>query len=229
MGFTTRLFSLILVIGIVTGTGCDIIQTELSSLAPSVEIVSPAGNDLIAGVVPIFVRAEAYLNSPDNRIEIVHIAIDGSPVGQAQRATYGAKPFFVYMWNTLTYPDGMHRIQVEALDTDGARGLSEIETLTVENGLNNGPLVSIVQPVAEQEVSGTTTVSVSTIPNEPAVAWVDLLIDGITVIRLSGPDYEYEWNTRLEVPGVHTLQAKSFGTDGLIRLSVVIPVAVTGG
>jgi len=97
-----------------------------------------------------------------------------------------------------------------------------------DGSVDNPPSVSVVDPIEGQTVSGTYPVLVSA-SDDSAVSKVELSIDGGAYIDITanfdGTYYFYDWDTKLEAEGSHTLQARA--TDDAAQSSDSALVNIT--
>lgn len=219
----------VLAIALIGFAGCDTSKLNVDS-PPTGIIQNLQQGSVLSRAVKMLIMTQAFDETADNKIERVLVSVNGNAVGEATRLTYGLKPTFSYTWNTMNdYPDGTYNVQAELLDTKGSRGLTDVYTVTLENGKNDGPQVAIANVVNGQELSGNSGILVEPMANQAALKEVSLLVDGVTIARDAAAPYSFVINPTLVTTGIHALQAKGLGTDGKIRLSSAINVVVTGG
>lgn len=204
---------------------------------PVGNIFSPITGNAVGRSVRIGVVAQAQTTADDNKVEKVQVAISGfgvdTQVGEATRVSASGKPMYEYLWDSTKLADGTYYVQAEITDSRGNRAVTEKQTITVENGANNGPRIDIVNVAAGEQVSGTKVVEVKPREGEPAVQGVALMLNGVQVGAMIFDTfkaaYVYSLDTRNLRPGMHMLQARSKGTSGNLRFSPEMVINVTGG
>ncbi len=88
------------------------------------------------------------------------------------------------------------------------------------------PLIVIMTPAPNAEVSSTATVSVNATDNV-GVSSVTFLLDGQTLgVPLSSAPYTFRWDTRSAPDGPHVLAASASDASGNSATSVVVPLVV---
>lgn len=205
--------------------GCD----TKSNVAPTVEFVSPVANGVVSGKVTLSAVGQAFTDASSvNRVEKVLMLVNRETI-EATRQSSGIKPRFTYLWDTTTLADGNYNIQASVTDTEKNTGRSEPILIKVENGRQDGPQTFIQTPTSGESLAGQVAVVAVPTENQPALASVEIVIDGISVATVSSSPYVYRWETNKFYNGTHTLQSKAKGIDGKIRLSLPIQVTTIGG
>jgi thermitase len=92
--------------------------------APSVTIISPAGNSLVWGATTIDVAA-----TDDLGVTRVDLLVDNAVV-----ASDTAQPFS-FVWDASSAPTGMHTLKARAYDASGHRGTSKTTHVAVTRGI----------------------------------------------------------------------------------------------
>jgi PKD repeat protein len=91
------------------------------------------------------------------------------------------------------------------------------------------PIVTIIDPLDNQSVSGTYRVLVEAY-DDGTITLVDLTIDGGSSIDITtsfdGTHYYYDWDTSVDGDGVHTLQARAIDNASNSQDSALINVTV---
>jgi hypothetical protein len=92
------------------------------------------------------------------------------------------------------------------------------------------PVITIIDPVESQTVSGTYRVLMDATDNG-TLSTVELSIDGGAYIdvtaNIDGPYYFYDWNTVAETEGGHSLQARAIDDALQLHESTIVNVTVT--
>lgn len=222
------LFS-ISVLGFLTISGCDTNKLNIES-PPTGIIQNLAQGSEVARMVKMQIMTQAFHENANNAVKSVQVSVNGNVLGSATQVTGGLKPTFTYVWNTMNgYPDGTYNVQAQIEDTNGSKGLTDVYTVKLENGSNDGPQVTFTNIANGEELIGTKTIETEIMAGQPAVKQVVLLVDGVAVATDNLAPYSFSINPASYTTGDHTLQAKSVGTDGKIRLSSSVNVKVTGG
>ncbi|MYN03646.1 S8 family serine peptidase [Pseudoduganella sp. DS3] len=170
--------------------------------APTVAIASPGSS--VKGIANINVSATDNLSV--SRVELY--------VGGALLASDTTAPYS-FAWDTSTRADGATTLVAKAYDSSGNVGTHSLN-VTVANTAGSAdttpPVVSISNPASGATVSGNVAVSVTASDNV-ALSNVSLYIDG--VLKASGNGaVSYNWNSRKEKSGSHTVQAVARDSAG---------------
>lgn len=169
--------------------------------APTISITSPTGGK-VTSIVPVDVsysdnvgvtRAELYVNG--NKVA----SDDASP--------------FAFAWDTAPYADGSYTLSARAYDAAGNVGTSAGVSVTISNDAI-APVISsfnltegmILSP-AKQAVSASAT-------DNQKVAKISLTIDGREVAIAYGSSLSYNWNTRKETRGAHSVTVRAWDAAG---------------
>ena len=163
--------------------------------APSVAIASPGSS--VKGIVNVNVSATD--NMSVGKVELY--------AGNALLATDTTAPYS-FAWDTTSRADGAVTLVAKAYDSSGNVGSSTV-AVTVANSAASAdttpPVVNISNPANGATVSGNVSISVAASDNV-ALSNVSLYIDG--ALKASGNGtVSYNWNSRKEKSGSHTVQA----------------------
>lgn len=163
--------------------------------APSVAIASPGS--VVKGIVNVNVTATD--NMSVGRVELY--------AGGALVATDTTAPYS-FAWDTASRADGSVTLVAKGYDSSGNVGSSSVG-VTVANSAASAdttpPVVTISNPVNGATVSGNVSINVSASDNV-ALSNVSLYING--ALKASGNGaVSYNWNSRKEKSGSHTVQA----------------------
>ncbi|UCG06545.1 MAG: peptidase S8, partial [Desulfobacterales bacterium] len=160
----------------------------------------------VAGTLTVTVNA-----SDDRGVEMAALYIDGVRFADDLVAPYE------FVWDTTAYANGQHTLTAKAYDAVGNEGLDEI-TVFVDNasGDTTPPAVQILSP-PDGDVSKVVRVLVEAV-DDTRVDQVAFYIDG-SLYRSAACDgpactIKFNWNTRRESKGPHTLQAVAFDAAG---------------
>lgn len=210
-------------------SGCDIFGEAFDERAPRVQLDRPFDGATLTGAnVIVAVNAEAL--GDDNFISFVNVNLDGARVGEAEWD--GGR--YALRLNSFEIPDGLHRLEAVAFDRFQARGVSLPITVLVENvSAGDGPVMTILEPENEREVSGTVRVLAQAAAGSPPVTRVDLVVDGVpfltTSTSIGGEAYAFDWDTSEFTPGEHVVEIKAYSGDGVFRLNGPVVVNISGG
>jgi hypothetical protein len=186
---------------------------------PSVLITLPVAGATVSGTTSITASA-----SDNVAMAGVQFLLDGANL--AAEVT-GTGPTYSLSWDTTTAGNGPHTLAARARDTSNNTAVSSNVSITVSNGDNVPPTVSITAPNAGSTVTGIISVTASASDNV-AVAGVQFLLDGAALgseVTGSGPIYSLSWNTASGSNGSHTLSARA--RDGVGNTSLAANVIVT--
>ena len=101
--------------------------------------------------------------------------------------------------------------------------------MTVSNGVNQPPTVSVTAPANNATVSGTVSVTASA-SDDTGVAGVQFKLDGVNFGSedMTSP-YSVSWNTTTASNGQHTLTATARDTANQTTTSTTVTVTVNNG
>jgi hypothetical protein len=197
-------------------------QVRPTVTPPTVTLISPGAGSTVAGTVHLSASAEG-----PNPIASVQFLLDGQPIGQPVTS-----PPYTLEWPLGSTPAGSHFFSAQATDSGGNVGTAADVQVTTEAGGGGGetdaepPVVSIVNPVGGQLVSGTIQVSANAVDNK-AVSAVQFYLDGKA---LGGPvksaPYAINWDTTTAAAGSHVLTATATDPSGNVGQSAPVSVQV---
>jgi outer membrane protein assembly factor BamB len=210
--------------------GCGLFGPVEDTRAPTVEITRPGAGAVVGGEVLLRVEAEAQ--GEGNFVSFVTVSVDGERAGEADLVSAPGEPaVFVYRLDSDRFDDGRHRLEATAFDRDDNRGLSSGLEVMFLNGVvdgvqtQTGPRAALISPREGERVSGEVQVVAQPELGQPPVTRVDFLIDGVGVATDAQAPFTYEWNTALEQPGIHTVQARVY-SGSAFRLTLPTTVQV---
>lgn len=181
--------------------------TVADTQAPSVSITSPAGSSSVSGLATVDVSA-----SDNVGVTRVELRVNGNTVATDIGAPYQ------FSWDTSTVANGMASLVAVAYDAAGNSKVSSSVSVNVANGVvadTTPPVVTINNPRNDMTVSGTVQVNVSATDNGGSAGLKQsLYINGKLKATATGGSLSFNWNTRKERAGSHTLQAVASDSAG---------------
>jgi hypothetical protein len=115
----------------------------------------------------------------------------------------------VFILDTKQFSDGTHNMVITAEDAHGRRGQAEI-AFTVANA---GPVVSVLTPTAEGEVTMNSTVTLAVASHWP-IASVQVWVDGERLAELSAEPWSLPLDISAMAEGTHILMASAIDAIG---------------
>jgi subtilisin family serine protease len=187
---------------------------QTDTIPPTVSFSFPLEGATLAGTVNVAVSA-----SDGSGVASVALFVDGTAAGTDTSAP------FVFTWNTLTMPNGVHTLDAVAVDPNGNSATARV-VVTVDNPPDTvAPVIVITSPVG-----GTVNNPISVLVNATdnlAVVRVELFVDGQYSTSSSSAPFTTRWNPRKSGEGQHSLQCRAFDAAGNVGLSQVVVVTVT--
>lgn len=181
---------------------------------PSVSISAPAEGSSVSGWVAVDAQA-----SDNMGLARVDLLVDGRLLASDASAPYG------FSWNSALLGNGMHSLQLKAVDGAGNTASSLALSVQVANALppdSQPPLISIRTPAPGARVSGTVSISTSASDDSGAAGLRQTLrIDGVQVASGNGSSLSYSWNTRKVGSGLHTIEASAQDATGKLSVSSI--------
>jgi subtilisin family serine protease len=172
--------------------------------APAVAITAPLGSSSVSGAAVVSVNA-----SDNAGVARVDLQVNGTVVASTSAAPY------TFSWDTTGVANGMNNLIALAYDAAGNRGTSSAVAVNVANATppvtrdSVPPVVILVNPVAGK-VSGNVNVRVNASDNSGAAGIkLSLYIDNVLKASGTGSSLSYNWNTRRENAGVHTVMTRA--------------------
>ena len=164
---------------------------------PSVAIANPMGGT-VAGQVPVDVGAADNVG-----VTRVELRANGSLV-----ATDTAAPY-QFSWNSLSQPNGTVTLTAVAYDAAGNSQVSAAVAVNVGNNVVQdtvAPQLTVNNPQDGSTVSATVQISASASDNLGAAGIKQsLVINGVLRQSSIGSSLSYNWNTRKERAGSHSI------------------------
>ena len=195
-------------------------QTHPDSTPPTVTLTSPTTESTLSGTVTLSATA-----SGPAPISSVQFLLDGEPIG----APVTSAPYTV-QWPVGSTPAGKHFISAQAVDSRGFIGTAADVPVTTQAGsgeekTNEPPSISIIKPVAGEQVWGTTQVTAN-VSDKVGIASVQFYLDGKALgSPVTTAPYAVNWETEKTTNGLHTLTAAAIDTSG--NVGEASPVQVT--
>lgn len=210
---------------------CGLFEAGVDERAPRVELLGLAPHDTVGGTVLLHISAESF--GGQNDVSFITVRLDDEPIGEAERVE-GERPVgetalpFIFRWNSVTVPDGVHELEAVAFDAYGSRGLSAaLPVVTRNESSAPGPPSVILTPTEDANVSGRVSVIASVAETGAAGARMDFLVDGVTVHRTARGPFLFAWDTEDVEPGPHILQLRTYSAPGVFSYSAPVEVNVT--
>ncbi len=184
---------------------------------PVVTILYPYSGSIISGNTNFLVES-----TDDDKVEKIWLYIDDQMVASqnGREATFqiDVSPYA---------DDQVHLIQAAAQDKSSNRGFSAQVLVTISDSQDLvPPTISIVNPLAGQQVQDTVKVLASA-DDDRVVQNVAFFVNGDSVFNDNIYPYEYDWiTTNLADSTSHSIFAKAFDQAGNWALSIPITVTV---
>lgn len=195
------------------GHGVYIVDTD----APTVSVTAPAGNIEYGSTYNITATAA----SPDSSVTKVEFFVDGTLKGQDTTSPY------TYAWATTGVTEGTRALTAKVYDAAGKVTVSSAVNATVIDSI--APTVSITSPVANANLSGTITVSVTANDNTngKGLAKTELYVDNVLKSTDTTSPYQFVLDSTTLTAGAHTLSAKAYDNALAANITTSSNVAVT--
>ncbi len=196
-------------------------QTHPNSTPPTVALASPGAESKLSGTVTL----NASASGPEP-ISSVQFLLDGEPIGSPVTSAP-----YTLQWPVGSTPTGKHFLSAQATDSNGFVGTAADVPVTVEAGsggeeTKEAPVVSIVNPVGGQRVSGTVPVSVN-VSDKVGIRSVQFYLDGKALgAPVTTAPYATSWETTGASNGTHKLTAQATDTSGNVGTSAPVEVTV---
>ena len=165
---------------------------------PSLAIVNPVNDAVLAGVVAISVEA-----SDNVAVTLVRVLVDGEELGAAT-----GEPF-EFTWDTSQDTNGTHAVRAVAADAAGNEAETSI-SVDVDNGGLPAGAVTLTNPVDGSTVCGSITATASALPD---VVEVVFAVDDISIGTDAATPFTAQWDTAAFSDGTHVVRV--VGSDGL--------------
>lgn len=185
------------------------------TVAPAVQITSPASGASVTGTVAVNVSA-----SDNEVVKRVELYLDsGVLLGTDTTAPYGVT------WNTVAATMGPHTLYAKAYDESGNAATSADVSVTVVD--TAPPSVSILSPAFGRSIPNNSPITISASASDPSgVARVELYRDsGVLLGTDTVAPYSLDW-TPTALQGSHTLYARAYDEAGNSGTSSTVGVIV---
>lgn len=187
---------------------------------PSVEINYPTGGE-VSGLVTITGTSSDH----DGDVESVYVSIDNKVNWELATGTTS----WTHDWDTTKYSNGEHTIYAKAYDGEDSSEIVSV-SVTVDNGGNIAPQVSITYPNDGDTVSGEVEIRGSASDDDGFVQVVEIQIDNEVWIEVIGAtNWNYDWNTVDYTNGEHMVKARAKDDLGLYSKEKSVTVIVNNG
>lgn len=158
----------------------------LDNQPPNVSVLNPVSGQQITGLADL--RAAANDNES---VSLVQFELNGAAIGPA----FSAAPY-EFRWDSKGLSDGDYSITATAIDPAGNKTRSVPVAVHINNSevpKHSGPdtikpVVEILSPKNNQIVSQSVEVVVDAVDDQ-TIAWVRIMVDGLTVARLTQAPY----------------------------------------
>jgi hypothetical protein len=186
-----------------------------------IQILTPAASATVSGSLTI--RC-----STATKVEWVNFYVD--------KMKLASSPPYSITWNSTGVANGTHTIKITGSSSNDVQIASVSEKIVVANPSASPsatptptstatPVVSIISPVENATVSGSTTVVAAV---NSSVWWAEFYVDGTSVAV--SPPYQFVWDTSAAPNGTHNLFVSAFGENGVTPIgSASIDVIVSNG
>jgi hypothetical protein len=200
-------------------------QTYPGTTPPTVSMTSPPNGANVSGTVAV--QASASAASPAT-VTQVQFLLDGQPLGSPVTSSP-----YTYSWKVGSTSLGNHTLSAQVTDSNGDVSTAPATTVIVVAGNpctgsndTTAPTVSIINPTANQTMSGTSPVAANASDN-CAVASVQFFLDGKTLgSPVTSSPYAVSWDTTTATNGTHTLTAQATDPSGNVGTSSSVSVTV---
>lgn len=182
--------------------------SALKTAPTTVTIISPGNGTSVGGNINVSVSA---LNK-EFTVKIVKLLVDGKLIGTLNNPNSGGLTGSI-VWETEKETNGLKKLAVAAVTTDGTTVASEIK-VTVNNIDQVKPTVSFSNLSDGGYVSGSSFTIALDASDNNGVQNIIFKIDGELVGNLVSKPYEYNWVLGKVAAGFHTLSATAFDYVG---------------
>ncbi len=179
-------------------------------------VVSPAAGSAFAAGSGISISVD----SVDKTVSHVAVYANGSAIGSSTAVPY------TFTWNGAGV--GTQTLTVRAVGADGVERASPAVSISVNDGSNTAPTVTLTAPGAGQSfVQGTSiTLQATAADSDGTVARVEFYANGVKLGEDATAPYSYTWSTA--AVGSHTLTAVATDDGGASKTSAAVGITVTG-
>ncbi|UCE36873.1 MAG: hypothetical protein JSW00_15410 [Thermoplasmata archaeon] len=197
------------------------IEIDHPNIPPTLEITSPSGGS-VSGSVTI----QGTAHDPDKGIiESVYVSIDNKASWKLATGTSS----WTFEWDTTKYSNGEHIIYAKAYDGEDSSEIVSV-TVTVDNGGNIAPQVSITDPKNGVTVSDGVEIRGSASDDDGFVQVVEIQIDNEVWREVIGTsNWNYDWDTTTYTNGEHMINARAKDDLGVYSQEKSITVIVDNG
>jgi subtilisin family serine protease len=189
---------------------------EVDTSAPIVNFIAPLAGDTVFGVVSVQISAEDNVG-----VISVELYVDGELF-----ATDAAAPFD-FTWDTSETANGLHSLEVQAMDAAGNASVQTFSVLVSNIGDSIAPTVVITWPFANAWVHRAIAVRVAAADNV-GVARVELYVNGVIKDISTSSPFTTVWRVGTAGPGAYSLICKAFDAAGNMGQSSAVTVYRSG-
>jgi len=211
----------------ITGDSVQVVnQTTPYTAAPAILLSGPAQGSKVSGSVVLRAPAKTVSSAT---ITSVQFLLDGQPLGPPATAAP-----YAYTWTVGSTTPGSHMLSARATDSEGHMATAPVRMVDVVGSTparllaasDPAPDVAVLNPVANQQVSGTVPVA-ATAHDNVAVTSVQFMVDGRPLgAPATAAPYAVQWNTRTVSQGPHTLSAVATNVNGEQATAANVDVTV---
>ncbi|MGI0040636.1 MAG: S8 family serine peptidase, partial [Nitrosopumilaceae archaeon] len=178
----------------------NVVRNSIDTIPPSVSITNPSNSATVSGMITVSASAT------DN-VAISSVELYVNNVSYNKKAT---SPYD-FSLDTKTLPSGSNTLMAKAFDSSNNSNENTITVLVSNTSLQ--PSISITNPANGAQVTGRVTISAQTFGFSTAPA-VKFYIDGsLKTIDTVSP-YEYQWNTKDQSAGAHSITVEASDSNG---------------
>jgi hypothetical protein len=178
---------------------------DLDTTAPEVSFETPTDGSALSGTVDVTIHATDAVG-----VVSVHIYVDGDEAVARDAAPWA------YSWDTLTVPNGDHRLQATAADDAGNVSSTFIDVVVV-GGVLQPSSFEILQPLSGATICGSLGIEAAPLIDllaDSTVASVSFERDGVGLGVDSDWPFRATWDSGATADGTHLLTATLEDTEG---------------
>jgi hypothetical protein len=201
-------------------------QTSPATAAPRVALSTVRSASAVSGSVALRARAQAVAPA---KVVSVQFLLDGQSLGPSVTTAP-----YAYAWTVGSTSPGGHILSARATDSAGEVATAPVRTVNVVSSSpgpavgssDRAPTVALINPVADQTVSGMIPVAAGA-SDDAGVKSVQFLLDGRPLgTPVGAAPYAVEWNTKSVADGPHTLSALATNADDMQGRATAVTVSV---
>lgn len=186
---------------------------QQTDIPPSINILSPSNNSVVSGNISVNIVA-----SDDKGIKKIELYLNQQKLTEV---IYSSRNVTLnYNLNTTNYSNGTYTLKAVAYDTSNQTAQREI-TIIINNESQQISFIDIIYPLANQTLSGITTIYVQASQD---IQEVKIFLDSTLLFSKQQPPYEFGLNTLNFPNGNYTL--KAFGYTASTTVVSQIPIII---